>query len=208
MAIDTNIALISLADAKEHLKVTGIVEDTVIGNFVNMVSAMCNTYVGRILLNAPHTEYYNGNGDTNLLLKHTPITLLTNIWNAGEDRVFDDNAKMNKATELLVNEQSGIIEIWQGQGRFNKFLNGKANIKVIYTGGYTLAVMPYDIQLAVRMWLGAIYMKYYNRRYEYISANTVNNSTTFLERDMPADVKMILNNYKDQFGYPQFAYKE
>jgi len=209
MGIDTTIALISLANAKEHLKITTNIEDGLLGDFVNMVSAMVNSYIGRDLLQGNHTEYYDGNGEDTLMLKHSPVISVTKIYNSTVERIFDSTTELDLNLDVYVTKASGIIQIIPAHGRgIGAFFNGKANLKVVYVGGYTLATVPYDIQLAVRIWLGTVYMKYYNRRYEYISANTGQNSTTFVDKDMPLDVKRILDSYKDKLGVPQFAYKE
>lgn len=208
MAIDLTVALISLAQAKEQLKITGANEDAIVGDFVNMVSAMVESYVGRGILSRSYVEYYDGNETDELMLKGSPIKSLTDIWNSTGERTFDDNSKMDKANDIYIETNSGIIRTMGARGQFQKFFRGRANIKVAYVSGYDLADVPYDIQLAVRIWLGTVYMKYYNRRYEFISANAGQNSTTFIEKDIPLDVKRILDAFKDKFGNPTFSYRE
>lgn len=76
MAIDP-YALTTLANAKEHLRITGTDEDSLVTNLINAVSAKVETHCARQFLTRSHSEWYDGPGTEWLLLRQLPVTAVT-----------------------------------------------------------------------------------------------------------------------------------
>lgn len=205
MALDTAIALISLADAKTQLEISGSGDDTILNDLINGVSSMCNTYCGRHLLQKTHTEYYNGNGFDEIILLNFPIISVTSLYNADNDRNFNSSTQVDVSANVLVKSKSGILQLWNNEGIFTK---GTANIKVVYSAGYALSSVPYDIQLAVRKWVAQQYKKYQSKRYEVQSETVGENTKTYIDREIPLEVQSVLDHYVIPFGAPDFSYAD
>lgn len=203
MALDTLLALVSSADVATYLKISGSGENTILAFLINEVSQMCNAYAGRYLLSKQHIEYYDGDGEGVLLLRNYPIISVDSLYNADATRTFDSTSLISVSANVIVRAQEGSIELWNNE---SIFLSGRANVKVTYTAGWTLATVPYDLQLAVKKWVAQQYKQYQNQRHD-VQAETIGDATkTYLTKEMPIDVERILKQYIAQPA-PTFAYE-
>lgn len=206
MAIDSNIALIDVANAKTQLKITTSDEDTILADLINQASAAANKYCGRHLMQKSYVEYYNGNGGIELILKNFPVVSVTDLYVADANRTFDSTSLITIASDLLVKKEVGILELWNNGGTF---LKGNSNIKVSYSAGWSLATVPYDLQLAVRKWVAQQYMKYSKKRYEVQSETIGQNTVTYMDKEIPLEVEGILRRYVENlYGAPDFSYAD
>ena len=205
MAIDTTFALISLDDAKTQLKITASSENTILGDIINGVSALVNSYCKRVFLTTSFTEYYDGNGQRELILRNVPIISISTLYNADANRTFDSSTEVDVSADVLIKKQSGIIELWNNEAAFIK---GSANIKITYVAGYALASIPFDIQMAVRLMVAQKYMKYSTREYNHQSQTIGDMTTTYSNEDIPKEAKVILDHYSHMASAPDFAYAD
>lgn len=190
-SLDSTIALVALADVKDYLKVTDTSQDTILTYFINEVSRFINTYCGRQLVQKSYTEYYDGDGTDELLLKHYPIITLTSV--------YDDSlrtwaaATQVPAADILTYKDEGRIRVWNNTGSFSK---GKANIRVIYDAGYAAASVPYDLQLAAKRLIAGQWMRQQHKQHDILTTSVRDQTTTFQITDLPPIVKAVLSEYR------------
>jgi len=208
MALDIAVALITLAEAKTYLKITTSGDDTIIEDLIDQISGMVETYLGRRLTIGSLTEYYDGNGTSELILRRYPIVTITSLHIADNNRIFDDNAAIVIADDLIIYTQRGIIRLFNNGGAFT---TGRANIRVIYDAGWdsvTAKTVPHDIQLAVRQYVGQQYMKYVKRRHDIVSQNIGERTTTYVSDPLPKNVKALLDRHKQIVLPPDYVYHD
>lgn len=193
MAIDTAIALISLADAKAFLKITASSEDGIVGDMVNEISQFVNNHCGHNILETTYTEYYDGDGTNELILGNFPVSTLTSV-NDDVARSFSASTAKSVASDILLEKGAGIIRLWNNGGIF---MCGQGNVKVVYVAGYTLATVPHPIQLAVRKLVAMLYRRSYQTPKDGVQTETQQDrTTTFFDEAIPKDVTMMLQPYR------------
>ena len=204
--VDATFALVTLADLKVFLKITGGAADSKLSFLINEISKAVNTFVGHFLLSKTYTEYYNGDGSRELMVKNFPIISITSLHNADSLRTFDGSTVIDVSADVLINKPSAILELWNDEAAF---LRGRANIKLVYTAGYAVANIPNDIQLAVKKWAAQQYLRLDKRRHDIQSESIAQRTVTYLDRPMPDEVKFLLQPYRRYGGYAeQFAFAD
>jgi hypothetical protein len=208
-ALDTNIALVSLAEAQEYLNVTG--QNAVLNHLINAASAWVGGYLKRDLVSKARVQYYSGDGDVELVLKDRPISTVTGIW-LDALRVFGTDTLI-AATDYIVKKDAGIIRAFN---LFGNWILGESNIKVSYTAGYTVATdggstgtMPYDIRMAVKRLLDNQYRTgYTHRKLDFSSEAISGMNITFKDAEIPKDVKSMLDGWKNSIPAPNYEYAD
>lgn len=190
--VDTNVALVSLADLKEYVKVSGLTQDSILSAILNAVSQAINTYLGRVIISATKTEYYDGDGTDELMLARFPITSVTSLHD-DPLRVFGDDTAIDVSADVMIEGDIGALRLWNNEGAF---LRGRGNVKVVYVSGYTLANVPADLRLACLRWCATVNQRYTHKRHDIQTQTTRDLTTTFLNRDMPEDVRQLLDPHK------------
>lgn len=196
MAIDTTLALVSLTDAKTFMQISGSSEDTIVGDLVNMASAAINKYCGRVLLSKAFEEYLDGDGSTQLILPKFPVTTLTSVnddplrvWGAGTAK---------SSSDMILDGDSGIITLFNNGGEFTK---GVRNIKVVYTAGYAVGSMPWDIRTACFLLVSQWYRTAYQKWQRGVASEQVGNrNITFVNDPIPKDIALMLDPYRVRTG--------
>lgn len=199
MPIDATIALVSLADAKAFLKITASTEDTILGDMVNHCSAWINKFCDRAFLSAERTEYYDGDPcEGSLVLRQFPVTAIGSLY---EDtlHVFGITTLIASTNYYLIGDIGEIVLYNQRTA----FLQGRENLKVTYTAGYTLATMPSDLQMACKVLVSYSYRNMYSQWRVGVASETIGQkTTTFDKMAMPKEVEGILKPYrKIKVGY-------
>lgn len=203
MAIDLTVALISLADAKAFLKITAASDDGIIGDLVNECSSWVAGFIGRPLIQATYTEYYDGLGTSELMLRRFPVVSITSI-NRDDGRQFLSGTAIDVGANIMVDLASGIVRLWNNE---TAFYRGHGNIKVVYVAGWTLAQVPYAIQLAVRKLVLLMYHEaYVNQRVGVASESQDGRVITYLDEGMLKDVEHMLKPYRPLVGGPTEAF--
>ncbi len=132
------------------LSTASTAEDTFVENLVNVATDMIEgQYCNRPFINVAttssttlqsQTEYFDG-GEKNFFLKYYPISSITSIYD-DPDRTYDDTGDAIDSTSYVLYENSGRICLDTTSATQTH------SVRVIYTGGYTTATLPYDIEFA------------------------------------------------------------
>jgi uncharacterized phiE125 gp8 family phage protein len=191
----TSTALIDVATVKEALKIPTATtsEDTVLGSMISRASILANKFAGRTFLQQTYTEYYDGDGTDTLMVNNYPIGAVTSLYDS-TDRVFDSGSAIDVTDDVMIDADAGIVRLWNNAIAFN---TGKANIKIVYTGGYALASMPYDIQEAVILIVQHQYRRIYQDQRIGLASETIGDHTMqYVEDWIPKKAKEILERYR------------
>ena len=164
------MALTTLADLKTYLGITDTSEDDLLNLLIADADAAILGYLDRAIEQASLTEYYSGDGTTNLLLQQRPVTTITSVHvdaagYAGQGSgAFDSTTEWTAGTDfyaqsVVENESNtGNIIAIKGPGTFTadhqpmtwgEWPRGTGNIKVVYTAGYS--TVPSDLAAACRI---------------------------------------------------------
>lgn len=195
MPIDSAVALVSLDEMKRYMKIPppGTDELNVLADLINDASEWATSYTGRNFLQATYTEFYDGDGKNVLILNNYPVTVLTEI-NDDTSRVFGGSTAFDISKIVQLNRGSGIVALWNTA---YSFTCGIGNVKVVYTAGYPLASVPYDLRLAVKKIVAHQYRHGFASGHIGVRQETVGDKTVSLIEDaMPRDAKEILDGYR------------
>lgn len=153
-------------------------EDVRLTAWLAQVGAVMEEYLGRIIGQNSYTEFYDGQGTENLLLKQRPIYSVQNLWYNcagywGDPNLVNPGSVFQTPQDLLIEGQdyairrdqpdgssrSGILykidDIWEPfirrrPGILSPTVEiGYGNLMVEYTAGY--ATVPLDLTLACDM---------------------------------------------------------
>ncbi len=173
--------LTGLADTKTALFIPTLdtSNDAWITLMLPGIELALQTYIGYNIAQQSYTEYYNGNGGTEFLLKQLPVSSITNLWvdEAGYDGQnpagsftdpplvagteyylqLDGRDSLTSATGTVV-RINGAVWVPNYYTPYNRLsvkqVPGNGNIKVQYVAGYS--PIPADIQMAVWETVGAL----------------------------------------------------
>jgi uncharacterized phiE125 gp8 family phage protein len=208
--VDSTVALVTLTDAKQYLKVTTSNDDAILATLINSVSAWIQGYLKRNLVSKTYTEYYSGDGSNELILRNTPIVSITSIYVDSLRAWASDN--LVDSTDYIIKKGSGIVQA------FNLLYGwtcGESNIKITYVAGYSIGItggdgtLPHDIRLAVKRLLDLHYrMGYSQRKLDTQSESIGGMNTQFKDEDIPKDIKSMLDGYKSFIPAPQYEYAD
>ena len=193
MPIDSAVALVSLDEMKRYMKIPppGTDELDVLADLINDASAWASSYTGRNFLQANYTEFYDGDGSNMLILNNYPVVSLTSI-NDDPARVFGASSNIDISIQVQIRKDSGVVRLWT-----YAFNQGSGNVKVVYSAGYPLASVPYDLRLAVKKIVADQYRHGFSAGHVGIKAENIGDkSITFSEEAMPKDAKDILDGYR------------
>lgn len=193
--------LTTLSNAKAWLNIpaTQTSEDALLTRLVTAESLLLLQAINRTNLNqATYTEKRNGSGGSTLMVRNYPIisvqslTIDTVSIPASPDGVrtgyvFDDYAISLVGGPYSSGVSSG-ANAYLPAYAFNK---GYGNIVVSYTAGY--ASVPSEVEQAV---IELIAFRYRERgRIGLISEHTGQQTVTYSQRDVPASVQRVIDNY-------------
>ncbi len=130
-------ALTSVADVKELLGITGATQDNIITRNINFATKMILNYCGvSSFRSTAYTEYYDGIGGEELVLRNRPVITLTSLSYRNE---YGNNNSWTlfDTEDYFVDLDSGIISSpLCFNGTYDQY-------KVVYTAGY--AAIPDDL---------------------------------------------------------------
>lgn len=202
--LDTAVALISLEDAKAYVGATGTESDAILCTFINSMSQWVLDFLGRSLLSKTYTEYYHGNGTDTLILRNRPITAITSI-HIDSLRGWAADTAVTVADDVIQSKEAGIIRLWNNQCSFPR---GMANVKVVYTAGYTLTTMPHGIRQAVRRILDRQDKGRTHHSLDIASQSVGDTTTTFNSAAIPADALSMIQRYANFLSTPDFSHAD
>lgn len=197
MAVDALVALITLAQAKTHLKLTVTTDDTLLEEMINRSGQVCASYIGRPLKTKEWTEYYDGKGGRTLQVSKFPVTAVSSI-NVDATRQWAAATAVDVTNDLIIDGPAGLLTLWNNGGSFPC---GTSNVKIIYTAGYkdsTDNLVPYDLQEASLLILQLSYKRHYQDQRIGLVSETVGDRTyNYSEDAIPRKAKLILDSYRE-----------
>lgn len=209
--VDSTVALITLNDAKNYLKVTTSNDDAILAVLINSISAWVQNYLNRKLVSASYTEYYSGDGSDELQLVNYPITAISSIY-IDDLREWAIDTAVDVANNIIIKKSSGIIQAFD---LLYGFSPGESNIKITYTAGYSVGIVggagtvPHEIRLAVKRLLDKHYrLGYSQRKLDNTSESIAGMNLQFDTNAVPDDVKSMLSKYRKMIPAPQFEYAD
>lgn len=108
-----------LAEVKTYLVVTGTDDDVRIAQIMVWVSELIDCYLGRVMVQAEHTQTAYKVRSEYLQLRNYPVSTLTSITIDDEVQDLDDYHLIEDTGEI-----------------YGDFITGDVNV-LVYTGGYT-----------------------------------------------------------------------
>jgi len=135
-------ALISLADLKEALSITGTSDDALLTNIINRATDIIERYCnGRRFASTTYTnEEYDGTGTNYINLKHYPITSLT-AYEKNTGSLGNPNWEALESDYITYLGDEG--QVYYELGPFER---GVKNYRFSYVAGYS--TIPNDLQQA------------------------------------------------------------
>jgi Phage QLRG family, putative DNA packaging. len=149
MALDSTIALVTLASVKTELSISGSSEDDYLEDLIEAASEEVQGFLNRRLPRATVTdEKHPSDGHPHLLLERTPVTTLTSVEN--DDTALDaDNYDLVDAEAGWVQIHAGAIPShgYRRSGIEQHPHRGLARwlTKVTYVGGYVTPVQSAEV---------------------------------------------------------------
>lgn len=193
MAVDAAISLASLDDVKEYLKIPGDTEDAILERLVDQVSSWANLITGRHIKERTLTEYFDGDGSSELILGSYPVQQIISLHD-DPIRVFDGASQIDLASDIVLDAASGVIRLWNKRSAFKR---GLANVRVVYRAGYPETAVPQDIRMAVLKTIAHQYRHgYVDGKVNIVTDTTGDRTLTFNQDPLPPDAKKILESYR------------
>jgi len=162
-------------------------KDDLIDNLINRSYKALEAHIGKAILSASYTEYYDGDGQDILILDNYPIISV--------DSLYMDSAR-DFAADTLIAVADYVIYAKQGTIRLLNdetiFAHGIQNIKITYTAGY--AAIPNDLALACIMHVSHILQK--AGAEGHLSMSLGGLSKSFDMTQIPLAVKTLLEPYR------------
>lgn len=99
---------ILLSTVKTQLGITGDSEDARLRLFLPQAISIAESYCNRKFCKQTVTEFYDGNGTHDLVLRNVPIVSITNLWE-DIDRSFGASSLLVDGTDFVYNANSGVV---------------------------------------------------------------------------------------------------
>ena len=174
--------LTTLANLKGWLNLTATGDDLLLARLVTSASAFVESWLGRAVGLADYVETRDGTGGSTLAFAVGPVQSVTALSIDGNGVA----ASPDGIAPGYVFSPSRLALI----GR--RFRPGLANVTISYQAGY--ATVPADIEQAV---IALAALRYREReRIGLASKGLAGETTSFAQKDMPADVATALQHYR------------
>lgn len=153
------MALVTRSDVKTWLGITGNAEDPFLDLAIAACEASLQSALSRHLESQSWTEYLSGSGRTAMHLPQRPVTAVVSVeildgargpvletLTAGTHfNLIDSRAHERNMGHLEM--VSGVL--WSYDQCAQAWPPGVANIKVVFTAGYTAETLPADLKMAL-----------------------------------------------------------
>lgn len=175
--------LVTLDEIKTWLGIKVTTDDTILNALNKGASTLVERYLNRNLLSQAYDEVIDGQGGHRLLFAQWPVTAVALLQ--------IDSLTVPQVSDFLTpGYRFNETQLWL-QGFYN-FCKGRGNVRIQYTAGYS--VIPDDIKQATWELVG---IKFKERdRIGLVSKGLAGETTTYSQKDMPASVSLILDQYK------------
>jgi len=190
MALNTANSLITLAEMKTYLNISSADYDTILEQLIDGVSWKFNEYTNRKLKARDLTEYYNGEGKTELYTREYPINSDKDSIEIyiDSDRAYGADTKVDADT-IIIDSDIGKITLEE-----DSFVDYPQGTKIVYNAGYS--TIPYDLTEACRKQVKFEFVKWKDNREGKNTVNIDAGSITFNEDAMLPEVEQVLKRYK------------
>lgn len=136
------MALITLDDVKEELDIEGSDYDLILEVLINAVVSSFEMLCGYALEIKEETEYYSMDVNcSKIFLDRIPVTAIDSIY---DDPDWDyDSTSLISSDDYTYDSEAGIVY-------YNGFFyEGKNNVKITYTAGFTTSTFPEIIKQVI-----------------------------------------------------------
>lgn len=177
----------SLEKAKEYLRIKGNSDDVLISRLISAASKLMKTYMNRDIEAKDYTEIFDGKGNGFHVFGNYPVNSVSFVY-AGSLSVMPA-IEFNSAGYVYDDEKV----VLNG----NVFPRGMLNCKVVYNAGFT--TIPDDLEQAC---CELVSIKY--KQIEHIDQQSkvvAGENVSFIVKDIPSFIKIVLNNYKKVISY-------
>jgi len=133
--------ILTAAEAKAYMGVSGSDKDTIIGTFISDASRWIEGYLGRKVAGgqAVTTEIGNGDGTEIFRPKFPPVTAVSSLQERGSPTGSWSDVVSDSSNILIDPIEGDFIEVYG-----TAFPAGRSNIRVTYTAGYS--TVPNEIK--------------------------------------------------------------
>jgi hypothetical protein len=192
MTYASEIFLVTLADTKVYLNILDTDYDAIIGQFIDASANIIEQEIGFNPLSSQRTEYYDGNGQQEMILRSAPVsTAATSLdFYIDSDHAFGADTKIDCSSGVHLRAQEGFL--WYQEG----FPIGIQNIKLTYTAGWTLANIPYDLRVCCYEIVGWLFQRAQNKLWNVQQQSYADGTISVLAVTLPDNVKNILKKYR------------
>ena len=162
-------------------------DDALLARLVTAASQFIQAWLGRTIAETAFTETRNGLGGTRLFLRNRPVVSVASVT---VDGVAIAAATGPGQSGYLFDDSSVYLAGYA-------FSRGQQNITVAYTAGY--AATPPELEQAC---IALVVLRYRERdRIGQVSKNLAGEVVSFAQKDMPADVQTLLDQYKNKMSF-------
>jgi hypothetical protein len=178
--------LTTLANVKAYLSppLVTTADDALLSRLVTAASQFIQSWLNRTIATATYSETRNGAGGTRLFLRNRPVTAIASLT---IDGVAIAPSSQPPTGDGYLFDDSSLYLIG------HCFTRGAQNVSVHYTAGF--AATPPEIEQAC---IALVALRYKERdRIGQGSKNVGGETVSFQQKDMPADVATILDQYRN-----------
>lgn len=147
--------IVTLSEFKKFVNVENTDEDVSLLECLERAQSEAESICDRLFDSQAFVEYYEGKGQSELLLRNYPVTAVSGL-NDDWDRAWLAATEI-AAAEYQFDGDRGII-ILENQV-FSKCLTPIQNIKVSYTAGYTSTTAPRALKLGIMKLAASDYLE-------------------------------------------------
>lgn len=188
MAVDSTIALTTLAAARSQLQIPAgkTEDDPKIERLVNAASQYAANFCDRRFLSGSYTEYFHGRKMNFIMPREWPVSAITSLNISSTRDWVDANSLVDSSSYDVAD--GGTTVVYDGI-----FPNGYKNIRLVYTAGYTS--VPYDLEHAVLQMVEWWYMHNVRKDIGRTNSSKGDESVGVLS-EVPKHILQLLMPYK------------
>ncbi len=160
-------------------------DDALLIRLITAASQFIQSWLGRQIASQSYAEMRDGAGGRKLVFANAPVTAVTSL---SVDGIAIPPASGPSAAGFVFSATTLYLQSYL-------FSPGCQNVAVAYTAGY--AVTPPELEQAC---IELVALRYKERdRIGQVSKNLSGEVVSFTQKDMPADVQTVLQQYKRSF---------
>ncbi|MDE2229908.1 MAG: phage gp6-like head-tail connector protein [Alphaproteobacteria bacterium] len=157
-------------------------DDALLTRLITAASQFIQAWLGRTVAETAYTETRNGFGGTRLFLRNRPVVSVASLTVDGNAIAPSSGAGQ---PGYLFDDSSVYLAGYA-------FSRGQQNVTIAYTAGY--AATPPELEQAC---IALVALRYKERdRIGQVSKNLAGEVVSFTQKDMPADVQTLLDQYR------------